>query len=52
MAATRRTRCVLRIHFHLAEQGAGEAVFAQLLTLGEDITPRYQPHPQTSSTPN
>lgn len=44
MAATPRTRCVLRIHFHLAEQGAGEAVFTRLLTLIEDITPIYQPH--------
>ncbi|GAA2417690.1 helix-hairpin-helix domain-containing protein [Streptomyces mauvecolor] len=45
MATTTRTRCVLRIHFHLAEQGAGEEVFARLLTLVEDITPCYQPHP-------
>ncbi|MGW1871384.1 DNA polymerase Y family protein, partial [Streptomyces mauvecolor] len=45
MATTTRTRCVLRIHFHLAEQGAGEAVFARMLTLVEDITPCYQPHP-------
>ncbi|MGW0902991.1 hypothetical protein [Streptomyces sp. NPDC002853] len=44
-----RPRCVLRVCFDLADHPNPDAVFAQLLTLVEDITPSHQPYPQDYS---
>ncbi|WP_223279923.1 DNA polymerase thumb domain-containing protein [Streptomyces sp. SDr-06] len=41
-----RARCIMRVFFHPGPDDDADHVFGELMSLVENFTPRYQPHPQ------